>query len=123
MSLFICEDCGNVENTATSRYWFRSQSGGAALCARCDSEFPRTPREEIIPWTGQIVLNPEVLWSFNQFKCDPDKCSHAALASPYHVGAKTLCPSCGSLFEVEDIGIGRKRMYIEEQDKRWKQLG
>jgi hypothetical protein len=31
MSLFACERCDVIENTATSRYW-----DGCALCSQCD---------------------------------------------------------------------------------------
>lgn len=37
MSLFRCDKCGAVENTATSGYWFRDR-GGPALCAECDPQ-------------------------------------------------------------------------------------
>lgn len=37
MSLFVCEDCGVVENTATSRFWFRTKENALkALCSQCD---------------------------------------------------------------------------------------
>jgi hypothetical protein len=51
MSLFACSNCGVVENTATSRYWFRGD--GPALCSQCDPQigkwhgiFPRQNAEE-----------------------------------------------------------------------------
>jgi hypothetical protein len=36
MSLFVCEECRVIENTATSRFWFRGD--GKALCSQCDPE-------------------------------------------------------------------------------------
>ena len=33
MSLFQCEKCGCLENTALCGYWFRK---GKALCSKCD---------------------------------------------------------------------------------------
>jgi hypothetical protein len=36
MSLFVCEECGCIENTATSRFWFRGE--GKALCSGCDPQ-------------------------------------------------------------------------------------
>jgi len=47
MPLFICEKCGNIENTATGFYWCRSRSkfkdspdcDGKALCSKCVPEF------------------------------------------------------------------------------------
>ena len=39
MSIFRCEGCGCVENTALSRYWFRNEekelTDGRALCSEC----------------------------------------------------------------------------------------
>jgi len=35
MSLFKCEKCGCVENTALCRYWLR-EKGEPALCSECD---------------------------------------------------------------------------------------
>lgn len=34
MSLFKCTECGCVENTATSGFWFKGD--GPALCSECD---------------------------------------------------------------------------------------
>lgn len=34
MSLFVCEDCGCIENTALSLFWVRGD--GPALCSECD---------------------------------------------------------------------------------------
>jgi len=39
MSLFRCVQCGCVENTATSRFWFRGD--GPALCSECDPQIGR----------------------------------------------------------------------------------
>jgi hypothetical protein len=36
MSLYKCETCGCVENTACAHYWMRD--GGPALCSECDPE-------------------------------------------------------------------------------------
>ena len=40
MSLFKCEQCGAIENTATSNYWARytghKEGNGPALCSECD---------------------------------------------------------------------------------------
>jgi hypothetical protein len=39
MSIFRCEQCGCIENTATSSYWFRSENKDKrALCSECDPE-------------------------------------------------------------------------------------
>jgi hypothetical protein len=34
MSLFVCDECGCVENTALSLFWVRED--GPALCSHCD---------------------------------------------------------------------------------------
>lgn len=34
MSIFVCDKCGCIDNTATTRYWMRC--GGFALCSECD---------------------------------------------------------------------------------------
>lgn len=36
MSLFKCEKCSCVENTALCRYWLRKE-GEPKLCSECDS--------------------------------------------------------------------------------------
>jgi len=54
MSLFRCEDCGCVENTALSNFWMRRQkTDGKALCSECDpgigkwhGRFPKTDADE-----------------------------------------------------------------------------
>ena len=35
MSIFVCHDCGCVENTATCGYWMRDRSK-PAVCSACD---------------------------------------------------------------------------------------
>ena len=39
MSLFVCDECRCVENTATSKFWLRD--GGPALCSECDPQMGR----------------------------------------------------------------------------------
>ena len=42
MSLFICDDCHTIENTALSWYWMRGD--GPALCSSCqDAETGERP--------------------------------------------------------------------------------
>jgi hypothetical protein len=36
VSLFVCDKCRCIENTATSRFWRRGD--GPALCSQCDPE-------------------------------------------------------------------------------------
>ena len=49
MSLFVCENCQTIENTALSSYWFKEKK----LCSGCDPEFgkwhDRFPREKFNP--------------------------------------------------------------------------
>ena len=60
MPLFVCEKCGYIENTATSRYWIEDE--GIKLCSKCDPElgckwhgcFPRTKYDG-----SQKVIKPE----------------------------------------------------------------
>jgi hypothetical protein len=40
MSLFVCDKCGCVENTALSGFWWRPK-GAPALCSACDPQFGR----------------------------------------------------------------------------------
>lgn len=128
MSLFLCEACGHIENTATSHYWLRGQYGhdGRALCSTCDpgmkESFDRGP------WDGQIVKNPELIPRFHSFKCYPDKCSHKALGDPgqAHLGAVNVCKDCGMVAEVIDVGRERRELaddarYLPE-DYEWKLL-
>jgi hypothetical protein len=61
MGLFVCDECEHVENTATSRYWFRDREGdGRALCSSCDPQMKRWhgkfPRVKYDP-TYHVVKN------------------------------------------------------------------
>jgi hypothetical protein len=120
MSLFLCEQCGHIENTALSHYHLRGQYGhdGRALCSHCDpgmeghSVFPSEP------WDGEIVRNPELIPRFHSFRCYPDKCSHGALgnAGSAHLGAINVCKDCGTRAEIIDVGRERREL---EQDARY----
>jgi hypothetical protein len=60
MSLFVCEECNVIENTATSRYWVRNVDGdGRALCSQCDPELGQWhgvfPRVLFDPTKDKIV--------------------------------------------------------------------
>ena len=111
MSLFVCEQCGHVENSALSRYALRHVAGGSqALCSDCDPQCTPHKIFKRKPWDGQIVKNPEVIARFVTFKCEPTKCSHMSLGSPrgYHVGARCACSDCGIIAEIVDIGQKRR---------------
>jgi hypothetical protein len=58
MSLFVCDKCGVVENTALSRYWLRDRFGDELLCSQCDPEIGKwhglLPREQ---WDGKRIVN------------------------------------------------------------------
>jgi hypothetical protein len=62
VGLFVCDECGMVENTALSHYWLRNVHGdGRALCSACDPEIGhwhgKFPRHQ---WDGkQEVKNRE----------------------------------------------------------------
>ncbi len=68
MSIFRCEQCGCVENTATSRYWFRDDDPKnpekKALCSGCH---PATKKWHGIfpqePATGYLIGNDGFLYS------------------------------------------------------------
>lgn len=55
MSLFVCDECGAVENTGFCRYWVRNVAvqtlEGRALCSECD---PRIGK-----WHGHF---PKEVW-------------------------------------------------------------
>lgn len=130
MSLFICEECGNIENTATSHYHLRGQYGynRRALCSGCDPDMKGHKIFDRGPWNGEIVVNPEVIPNFNSFKCHPDKCSHMSLGDPgrAHLGAVNVCKDCGMVAEVIDVGRERRESkgdarYLPE-DYSWKIL-
>ena len=36
MSLFVCQECRTIENTACSHFWLRGEK--PALCSACDPE-------------------------------------------------------------------------------------
>lgn len=49
MSLFVCDGCGCVENTALGKYWTRKIDGdGRALCSECDQG----------QWHGRFTKKP-----------------------------------------------------------------
>jgi len=69
VSLFVCDECGCVENTALSRFWFRNnpESGlnGRALCSACDPDlgrwhgaFPKTQWDGSVPPEGRYIHYP-----------------------------------------------------------------
>lgn len=51
MSLFVCDECGVIENTALSRFWMHyGLLGGRALCSLCDPEIGK--------WHGHFDRRP-----------------------------------------------------------------
>ena len=59
MSLFVCEECEHVENTALGQFWMRSrQADPRALCSLCATgtwhgRFPRRvydPQRDKVLW-------------------------------------------------------------------------
>jgi hypothetical protein len=58
--VFICENCGCIENTAVSNYW--SRGNGPALCSECDPKIGKWHgRFPKIPYSDDMmtdVLNP-----------------------------------------------------------------
>jgi hypothetical protein len=121
MGLFVCEQCGHVENTALSNYWLRGQHGHdvRALCSDCDPDLKGHTRFERASWDGQLVRNPDVIARFISFRCATDKCSHLSLgdAGRYHLGAIGVCKDCGILAEIIDVGQKRREL---EHDSRYK---
>lgn len=128
MGLFVCEQCGHVENTALSHYWLRGQYGhdSRALCSHCDPEREGHNRFPSRPWDGEIVLNPDVILKFASFRCYPDKCSHMSLgdAKRYHLGAENICKDCGTRAVIIDVGHERRELahdsHYAPEDYAWK---
>lgn len=63
MGLFVCDQCGYIENTATSRFWFRlEREDQRALCSVCDPEMGKWhgkfPREKYDPAHHQVKNRP-----------------------------------------------------------------
>ncbi len=58
MSLFRCEKCGCIENTAMCGYWWKEEK--PALCSECDPKFGKWhncfPKRQYKK--GDEVLNP-----------------------------------------------------------------
>lgn len=60
MSLFVCEECECVENTALSRFWTRrlhEELHDRALCSECDPAtnwHGRFPRHRYDPTTDRV---------------------------------------------------------------------
>ena len=66
MSLFVCQKCAVVENTALSHFWLRGT--GKALCSQCDPDigkwhacFPRQSYDGIrsVAWVDGEWTNTE----------------------------------------------------------------
>jgi hypothetical protein len=67
MSLFQCEHCGGIDNTALNNYWRRQREGLPWLCAACDPDiqtwhgyFPQ--KSAVGYWVdtgGHLWLTPE----------------------------------------------------------------
>ena len=57
MSIFVCSQCGYLENTALSGYWFRR--GSPPLCSECDPRIgkwhDRFPKEKFDDKKYQII--------------------------------------------------------------------
>lgn len=55
MSLFVCEECGCIENTALCGFWLRKTKDGSgrALCSECDPQtgkwHGRFPKDQYDP--------------------------------------------------------------------------
>jgi hypothetical protein len=62
MPLFVCENCGCIENTALGHYWARNHVGfkdekmnNKALCSECTpSEYSNGVKTERGKWHGQF---------------------------------------------------------------------
>jgi hypothetical protein len=67
MSLFVCDLCGHVDNTALGHYWgknfdsFGPELKGKALCSECmpDTYSDGSPNEDGGKWHGKF---PKKLW-------------------------------------------------------------
>jgi len=64
MSIYRCDKCGCIENSATSGYWSRPTKESPALCSECDPEigkwhgaFDKTSAK------GFILVNDGFLYS------------------------------------------------------------
>src|SRR4029077_7729488 len=64
MSVFKCEKCSCVENTAVSNYWTR-EKGSPALCSECDPKigkwhgrFPKQSSDGLVEKNG-FLISPE----------------------------------------------------------------
>lgn len=53
MSLFQCEDCGCVENTACCDYWWNKSEGLPLVCSACSKE-PSDKYQERGRWHGRF---------------------------------------------------------------------
>lgn len=57
MSLFVCDECGCVENTALCRFWMQRSKDKKVLCSECDNGkwHNRFPKRK---WDGKTkVIN------------------------------------------------------------------
>jgi hypothetical protein len=55
VSVFVCDECGCIDNTALTNYWSRNMKrpggrGGKALCSECDPDIGR--------WHGRFDRRP-----------------------------------------------------------------
>lgn len=65
MSLYVCEECGCIENTALSNYWYRKNKDmfddNRALCSECQpTHFKTGERASLGKWHNKF---PKEHWS------------------------------------------------------------
>ena len=65
MSIFRCESCGCMDNTAVTHYWTRKE-GSPALCSECDPEirkwhgrFPKQSADGMVTTPDGFLISPE----------------------------------------------------------------
>lgn len=64
MSLYCCEVCGCIENTACANYWSRTTGKLPLLCSECDPAIGKWHgRFEKRPAAGMHIDNEGHLWS------------------------------------------------------------
>jgi len=77
MSLFKCDKCGCVENTACSHFWLNKYKGGDALCSECSTgkwhnRFPKQSAKGYYIDNQGFIYHPEEVdtvtmeWTYNR---------------------------------------------------------
>lgn len=144
MPLFLCDNCGKLDNTAGSNYWTRNldfnsdvplskqeKKDNPALCTVCDPDIDRdedavelatpeemkeVPGEDGFHWPIEGFKNGQITHT----KPDPTKvCPGCYGTDVSHIGGGKYGHLCGCIWDVKDKKLyPKKRKYKKKLGRR-----